>query len=102
MERDGDNGASGTSVVRVVVRDEDRLAQEGLVALLDLVSVEAVEVLVDARGDGSGADVQVAGSALDVIELGPVSGLERAFRLTSHRSAQDLEGGSLEDAHLTT
>ena len=56
-----DDDASGSSVVGVVVVDEDRLADEGAVGPLDLLGRELVEVVVAARGDGPRPDIDVSG-----------------------------------------
>jgi hypothetical protein len=61
-------------VVGVVVVDEDRLADEGLVGRLDLLGRELVEVVVAPAGDGALADVQEAGTGL-VVELMPMASL---------------------------
>jgi hypothetical protein len=51
VQRGVDDDAAGPAVVVVVVVDEDRLADEGPVGLLDLLGRELVEVVVAPRGD---------------------------------------------------
>jgi hypothetical protein len=71
VQRDGHDDAPGAPVVRVVVVHEHRLAEEGPVALLDLLGGERVVVVVGPAGDHPGADVQVAGARV-VVERDPV------------------------------
>jgi hypothetical protein len=66
-----DDDAPRPAVVVVVVVDEDRLADEGPVGLLDLLGRELVEVVVAPAGDRPGADVQEAGLGV-VVEDVPV------------------------------
>jgi hypothetical protein len=77
VESNRHDHAAGPAVIGVVVVDEDRLAEEGLVALLDLGRGEGVVVVIGAAGDHPRAHVQEPRPGL-VVEGDPVRGLEQA------------------------
>ena len=99
VQRDRDDHAAGTAVVGVVMVDENRLAEEGLVPLFDLSGRERVVVVVGPAGDHPGADVQVPGPGL-VVEGDPVRGFAQLAGLGESRAGrlpglQDLQAGIL-------
>jgi hypothetical protein len=90
-----DDDPACSPVVGVVVVDEDGLADEGPVGLLDLLGGELVVVVVAARGDRSRANIDVspARRVLEVVAMGlaPGSGHALVTRVRGHRQQQVVE-----------
>jgi hypothetical protein len=89
-----DDHSPGPAVVVIDVIYEHRLADEGLVTLLDLLGREPVVVVVDSRGDGPRPDVEKAGSGV-VGEVGAM-GLTADGAVAAVLGGEDLQAGVLD------